>query len=100
MRGVRRASRKRVPIGRTRRGRRYTRGTPIKEAVQQYLDSVEAGNSRKNLQSTLATWRTWLREERGVTSLEDLDILDCRRYARHLKQRARGGDLKASSATT
>ncbi|MDL0145139.1 tyrosine-type recombinase/integrase [Halobacterium salinarum] len=75
-------------------------GTPIETAIQQYLDSVEAGNSRKNFQSTLATWRIWLRKERGVTSLENLDILDCRRYARHLKQRARDGDLKASTATT
>ncbi|ELY81871.1 tyrosine-type recombinase/integrase [Natrinema pallidum] len=75
-------------------------GTPIETAIQQYLDSVEAGNSRKNFQSTLATWRIWLRKERGVTSLENLDVLDCRRYARHLKQRARDGDLKASTATT
>jgi site-specific recombinase XerD len=74
--------------------------TPVETAIQQYLDSVEAGNSQKNFQSTLATWRTWLREERGVTTLEDLDVLDCRRYARHLKQRARDGDLKASTATT
>ena len=35
-----------------------------------------------------------------MTTLEDLDVLDCRRYARHLKQRARGSDLKASTATT
>ena len=75
-------------------------GTPVETAIQQYLDSVEAGNSRKNFQSTLATWRTWLREEHGVTTLEDVDVLDCRRYARHLKQRVRDGDLKASTATT
>ena len=65
--------------------------TPIETAIQQYLASVEAGNSRKNFQSTLTTWRTWLREERDVTNLEALDVLDCRRYARHLKQRARDG---------
>ncbi|WP_254544914.1 tyrosine-type recombinase/integrase [Halomarina pelagica] len=76
------------------------RKTPVETAIQQYLDSVEAGNSRKNFASTLATWRTWLREERGVTDLEDLDVLDCRRYARHLKKQARDGDLKASTATT
>ncbi|XVH33765.1 tyrosine-type recombinase/integrase (plasmid) [Haloferacaceae archaeon DSL9] len=75
-------------------------GTPVETAIQQYLDSVEAGNSRKNFASTLATWRAWLREERGVTDLEDLDVLDCRRYARHLKKQARDGDLKASTATT
>lgn len=74
--------------------------TAIETAIQQYLDSVEAGNSRKNFASTLATWRAWLREERSVTSLEGLDVLDCRRYARHLKQQARDGDLKASTATT
>ena len=75
-------------------------GTTVKTAIQQYLDSVEAGNSRKNFQSTLAAWRTWLCGERGVTNLDDLDVLDCRRYARHLKQRARDGDLRASTATT
>ncbi|WP_254534894.1 hypothetical protein [Halomarina litorea] len=77
--------------------------TPVETAIQQYLDSVEAGNSRKNFASTLATWRTWLREEHGVTDLEDLedledlDVLDCRRYACHLKKQARDGDLKAST---
>ncbi|GKZ16292.1 tyrosine-type recombinase/integrase [Haladaptatus sp. T7] len=76
------------------------RETPVETAIQQYLDSVEAGNSRKNFASTLATWRTWLREERGVTDLEDLNVLDCRRYARHLKKQARDSDLKASTATT
>ncbi|WP_114579511.1 tyrosine-type recombinase/integrase [Saliphagus sp. LR7] len=74
--------------------------TPVETAIQQYLDSVEAGNSRKNFQSTLATWKDWLREEQSVTGLEDLEVIDCRRYARHLKQRARDGDLKASTATT
>ncbi|UHQ99096.1 site-specific integrase (plasmid) [Natrinema zhouii] len=75
-------------------------GTPVETAIQQYLDSVEAGNSRKNFQSTLVTWQSWLHEERGVTSLEELDVLDCRRYARHLKRRVRAGDLKASTVTT
>jgi site-specific recombinase XerD len=74
--------------------------TPVETAIQQYLDSVEAGNSRKNFQSTLKTWRIWLHKERGVTNLEELEVLDCRRYARHLKRRTRDGDLKASTATT
>ena len=30
-------------------------GTSVEAAIQQYLDSVEAGNSQKNFQSTLAT---------------------------------------------
>ena len=74
--------------------------TPVETAVQQYLDSVEAGNSRKNFRSTLAAWQSWLCEARGVTNLEGVDVLDCRRYARHLKQRTRDGDLKASTAAT
>ncbi|WP_224830244.1 hypothetical protein [Saliphagus infecundisoli] len=74
--------------------------TAVETAIQQYLDSVEAGNSRKNFQSTLATWKDWLRDERGVTTLEELEVIDCRRYARHLKQRPRAGDLKASIATS
>lgn len=44
-------------------------GIPVETAIQQCLDSVEAGNSRKNFQSTLVTWQSYLREERGVTSL-------------------------------
>jgi len=77
-----------------------TRETPVVAAIEQYLDSVEAGNSRKNFRSTLDEWRSWLHEERGVTSLDDLSVLDCRRYARHLKGRVRDGDLKASTART
>ncbi|ESP86799.1 tyrosine-type recombinase/integrase [Candidatus Halobonum tyrrellensis] len=72
----------------------------VERAIEQYLDSVEAGNSRKNFQSALVRWRSWLEDEHGVTTLNDLDVLDCRRYARHLKQRARDGELKAGTATT
>ncbi|ESP89787.1 tyrosine-type recombinase/integrase [Candidatus Halobonum tyrrellensis] len=72
----------------------------VETAIEQYIDSVEAGNSRKNFRSALARWRAWLEDERGVTALDDLEVLDCRRYARHLKRRTRDGELKAGTATT
>ena len=75
-----------------------TAGISVERAIEQYLDSVKAGNSPKNFQSALARWCNWPEADRGVTTLDELDILDYRRYARHLKQRARDGEPKAGTA--
>ncbi|WP_227356974.1 tyrosine-type recombinase/integrase [Haladaptatus salinisoli] len=75
-------------------------GTTLADAMEEYLVSIEGGNYRANTESVLRQWVDWLARERGVARLDDVEVIDCRRYARHLKRRVREDDLKASTAHT
>jgi len=75
-------------------------GWTIDDGVSEYLDSIESGNYRRSVESTLTSWGKWLDTERGVEDLDEITVLDCRHYARYLKQSVRKGDLKASTART
>ncbi|RBI62527.1 integrase [halophilic archaeon] len=77
-----------------------TTETPLSTAIEEYLASVEAGNSAAIADSSLREWANWLATERDATTLEEVAVIDCRRYARHLKRRVRDDDLKASTANT
>ncbi|WP_327053784.1 tyrosine-type recombinase/integrase [Halomicrococcus gelatinilyticus] len=72
----------------------------VTAAIDEYLDSVESGNSAAVARSALREWANWLAAKRDVTALDDVAVIDCRRYARHLKRRTRDDDLKASTANT
>jgi site-specific recombinase XerD len=75
-------------------------GTTLAAAMEEYLVSIEGGNYRANTESALRRWANWLTRERGVTHLDDVEVIDCRRYARYLKRQVREDDLKASTAHT
>jgi integrase len=68
--------------------------------VGAYLRSIESGNYRRNVESVLQSWSDWVTSERDINRIEKIEVLDCRHYARHLKQQVREGDLKASTART
>ncbi|WP_458207573.1 tyrosine-type recombinase/integrase [Haladaptatus sp. NG-SE-30] len=75
-------------------------GTTLAAVIEEYLVSIEGGNYRTNTESVLRQWEAWLARERDVTHVEDVEVIDCRRYARHLKREVREGNLKASTAHT
>ncbi|WP_435157642.1 tyrosine-type recombinase/integrase [Haladaptatus sp. DFWS20] len=75
-------------------------GTALANAIAEYLSSIEAGNYRENADSALQQWAEWLARERDVSHLDDVAVIDCRRYARHLKRRVRADELKSSTAHT
>ncbi|SIR83536.1 Site-specific recombinase XerD [Haladaptatus litoreus] len=75
-------------------------GTTLTAAIEEYLSSIEAGNYRTNAGSALTQWSEWLARERTVTQLNDVEVIDCRRYARHLKRQVREDELKSSTAHT
>ncbi|WP_266080532.1 tyrosine-type recombinase/integrase [Haladaptatus caseinilyticus] len=75
-------------------------GTSLSRAIGEYLSSIEAGNYRTNANSALRQWQQWLERKRSVSQLDDVKVIDCRRYARHLKRRVREGELKSSTAHT
>ncbi len=75
-------------------------GPTLASAIEEYLSSIEAGNYRTNAGSALEQWADWLARERSVTDLDDVAVIDCRRYARHLKRQVRDDELKPSTAHT
>ena len=70
------------------------------DAVETYTAGLETGNYRANVDAQLRTWSDWLRRERGIERIEDVTVLDCRRYAAALKRRARDEGLAATTAHT
>ncbi len=74
--------------------------TDLVTAIENYTAGLEAGNYRTNVDAQLRTWADWLRHERDVGRVGDVDVLDCRRYAAALKRRARNGEVAATTAHT
>lgn len=72
----------------------------LQDGISAYLTSIESGNYRRTVQSVLDSWQEWATSQREIESVEDVEILDCRHYARSLKQQAREGEMKASTART
>lgn len=69
-----------------------TAETGIDRAIQARLDALDSGNYRANNELILRGFSDWLARERDVTDLEALSVLDCRRYAQHLRRRAQDPD--------
>ncbi|WP_436927569.1 tyrosine-type recombinase/integrase [Halosimplex amylolyticum] len=74
--------------------------TEIDAAIDARLASLDSGNYRANNELVLSSFAEYLAAHRGVTSLEELDVLDCRRYAQWLRERVKDDedDLSAASA--
>lgn len=75
-------------------------GDTVKQAIRPRRRSLNSGNYGATSKSILDQFADWLREERDVRLLEDVDVLDCRRYAQHLRDRVNDpdDDLSAASA--
>lgn len=69
-------------------------------AIAARLESIESGNYRANTELILRGFADYLREFRSITDLEDVDVIDCRRYAQWLRSRVRDDSdgLSAASA--
>ncbi|WP_338737888.1 tyrosine-type recombinase/integrase [Haloplanus salilacus] len=77
-----------------------TAGIDLETAIEARLASLDSGNYRANNRLILSTFAEYLRNHRDVTALADLEVIDCRRYAQHLRERVHneGDDLSAASA--
>jgi len=71
----------------------------VEAAVQARLDALDSGNYHANTELVLAAFAEFLREERGVDDLTELSVLDCRRYAQHLRGRVADPDDPLSAAS-
>ncbi len=77
-----------------------TAETDHQAAIEARLDSLDSGNYRSNNRLVLDAFAEYLEDHRDVTALEDLEVIDCRRYAQHLRERVHDDedDLSAASA--
>lgn len=71
----------------------------LERAIRARLRSVNSGNYRKNNESVLRVFANFLRVERGVTSVDEISVIDCRRYAQWLGDVV-AGDLSRWNAST
>lgn len=73
-------------------------GFGLETAVQARLNSLDAHNSRRSTKTALNRFVTFLREERGVQTLEELTTDDCRAFAKHLRDLVRRDEISGSTA--
>jgi Site-specific recombinase XerD len=74
--------------------------TALRAAIDARLASLDSGNYRANNRVVLNAFAEYLEDHRGITDLEELAVIDCRRYAQHLRERVHEEDdgLSAASA--
>ena len=74
--------------------------TDLWAAVDARLASLDSGNYRANNRVVLEAFVAYLRDRQDVTDLDELEVIDCRRYAQHLRDRVRdeADDLSTASA--
>ena len=72
----------------------------VERAISARLHSLDSGNYRANNRLVLSRFAAFLRDRRGVTDLDELEVIDCRRYAQWLRERVNddADDLSAASA--
>jgi len=73
--------------------------TDLQAAIDARLASLDSGNYRANNRVVLDTFAEYLADHRGITDLEDLAVIDCRRYAQHLRERVNDEDDALSAAS-
>lgn len=74
-------------------------GQDIVRAIDARVRTIDSGQYAKLTEHVLRSrWLPWLRREREVQKIEDLDTLDCRRFAQHLHALVEDGDIAGSTA--
>ena len=73
--------------------------TDLDAAIDARVASLDSGNYRANNRVVLDTFAEFLEDHRSVTELDDIEVIDCRRYAQHLRERVHDEDDTLSSAS-
>jgi len=76
-----------------------TAETDLEAAIEARLASLDSGNYRANNELVLDAFAEYLEEHRDVTTLEDLEVIDCRRYAQWLRDRVHDDEDPLSAAS-
>ena len=76
-----------------------TAETDLEATIEARLASLDSGNYRANNRLVLDAFKNYLENQREVTSLEDLEVIDCRRYAQWLRERVNDDEDPLSAAS-
>lgn len=74
----------------------------LEDAIQDRLADLDSGKYKRNNAHVLRLFAEWLRRERGVETVEDIDSQDLRQFARALRECMdhEESDITASSTVT
>lgn len=78
----------------------HSRESTIETAIKERLKGSESGSYRRNTALVLEEFVDWLAKQRDVTALDEIDQIDCRRYAQHLRDRANDPDDELTARST
>jgi integrase len=73
--------------------------TDLAAAIEARLASLDSGNYRANNRLVLHTFAEYLEAHRDITTLDELSVIDCRRYAQYLRERVQDDDDPLSAAS-
>lgn len=73
-------------------------GVTLDAAIEDRLEALEAGNSRRATRTALERFASFLRRERAVHRVDELDAQDCRRWAQQLRRDVHDGAISGSTA--
>jgi len=76
-----------------------TAETDIEAAIEARKASLNSGNYRANNRLVLNAFKEYLEDQRGVTTFDDLEVIDCRRYTQFLRERVQDDDDPLSAAS-
>lgn len=73
--------------------------TNLDIVIDSRIASLDSGNYRANNRVILKTFSEHLDNYQDTTDITQLSIIDCRRYAQHLRKRVRDEDDNLSAAS-
>jgi integrase len=73
--------------------------TDLAAAIEARLASLDSGNYRANNRLVLNIFAEYLEAHRDITTLDELSVIDCRRYAQNLRERVQDDDDPLSAAS-
>lgn len=86
--------------GSARSRARDPKGPTVKEAAEEYRDSLDSGGSQTTMKYPLEEFADYCADTLGVDCVGDLEPMDLRDYGQYLKSKTSAGELKASTANT
>ncbi|WP_135666702.1 tyrosine-type recombinase/integrase [Halorhabdus rudnickae] len=76
-----------------------TRQNSLDAAIDARLAEIDSGSYRATSATVLSDFSWFLREQRGIESIDDIEVIDVRRYSQWLRERADDDSDSLSSAS-
>jgi len=76
------------------------RDSSLSAAFDEYVQSLDAKQTRQAMGTMFNHTEPFLQEERGLLDVEEIEVIDCRAFAKHLSKLTARGELSPSTANT